>query len=116
MPALALVLPWLGVQPAQAHVPSVLLLLLAPKDGQTVTANPAVVIYAQRMLLGADQTTYTIALDQRPSDPANGPSLASPPRSALASNCACLPAAGLPVVPVGVGAAVATAVVAATAW
>ncbi len=66
-------LPWLGVRPAQAQVPSVLP-VLAPKDGQTVTANPAVVIYAQRMLLGADQTTYTIALDQRPSDPANGPS------------------------------------------
>jgi hypothetical protein len=74
MIALALVLlPGLGVRPAQAHVP-IVLLVLAPKDGQTVTADPAVVIYAQRTLLGADQTTYTMTLDQRPIDPANGPS------------------------------------------
>lgn len=68
----AVLLAGVAPEPAQAHVP-IVLLVLAPKDGQTVTAGPEVVIYAQRMLLGAEQTTYTLQLDQRPIEAANGP-------------------------------------------
>lgn len=105
-------------------------------------------IYAQRMLLGADQTTYTIALDQRPIDPANGPGRRGqiragqqvrlplhalspgehgltltywPDRDEPAQTTGVAftvrpPAAGLAVVPVGVGVGVAAAVVATTWW
>lgn len=65
----------------------------APKDGQTVTADPEVVIYAQRTLPGADQTAYTLTLNQRPIDPATA--AATPARSAPASRsaCPCMPSA-----------------------
>jgi hypothetical protein len=57
--------------PAQAHVP-IVLLVMAPQDGQTVGPNPQVVIYAQRTLGGIDQVAYTLTLDQKPVDPASG--------------------------------------------
>lgn len=45
--------------PAQAHVP-IVLLVLAPEAGQTVGADPQVVIYTQRTLAGVDQVAYTL--------------------------------------------------------
>lgn len=75
----AVLLAGLGVRPAQAHVP-IVLLVLAPKDGQRVTADPEVIIYAQRMLGGVNQVAvaYTLTLDQHPIDPASGRTASSP--------------------------------------
>lgn len=67
----AALLGGVAARPAQAHVP-IVLLVLGPQDGQSVGANPEVVIYAQRTLGGVDQVAYTLALDQHPIDPASG--------------------------------------------
>lgn len=75
----AVLLGGLAPRPAQAHVP-IVLLVLAPKADQSVTADPEVAIYAQRMLGGIDQVAYTLTLDQHPIDPASGRS-ANGPRS-----------------------------------
>jgi hypothetical protein len=42
-----------AARPAQAHVP-IILLVMAPRDGQIVGPNPQAVIYAQRTLGGID--------------------------------------------------------------
>jgi hypothetical protein len=67
----AALLAGLSARPAQAHVP-IVLLVMAPQDGQTVAASPRVVIYAQRTLGGVDQVAYTLTLDQHPIDPTSG--------------------------------------------
>jgi hypothetical protein len=69
--AAATLLAGVTASPAQAHVP-IVLLVMAPQDGQTVDPNPQIDIYAQRTLGGVDQVAYTLTLDQRPIDPASG--------------------------------------------
>lgn len=79
-----------GTHPAQAHVP-IILLVMAPHDGQTVDANPQVVIYAQRTLGGVDQVAYTLTLDQHPIDPVSGHTGASGPAQIRAGQQAHVP-------------------------
>lgn len=50
----------------------IVLLVLAPEAGQSVGADPLVVIYVQPTLGGIDQVAYTLTLDQRPVDPDSG--------------------------------------------
>jgi hypothetical protein len=76
--------------PAEAHVP-IVLLVMAPQDGQTVDPNPQVVIYAQRTLGGVDQVAYTLILDQKPVDPASGRTGAAWPAPIRAGQQAHLP-------------------------
>ena len=66
----------------------IVLLVLAPKANQTVTADPEVVVYAQRMLGGIDQVAYTLTIDRRPVDPPAAHGLV---RSAPASRSTCPP-------------------------
>jgi hypothetical protein len=78
----------------------IVLLVLAPKAAQTITADPEVVIYAQGMLGGIDQVAYTLTLDRPPSTPPTvvPPTAHGPGRSARArrSTCRCPTLAPMP--------------------